>query len=138
MWHMRLLVLCALVPFKANGYVRLRLSIFPVMKILYGTIYVSSIQIKIQPASPIGFCSILWKEALEICFVYQYLMISDASNDQVKLVANTQELCDRFLLQQTITAVTHRRGNTLDLVFTNYPEQMHSQVEKKQHFLPTI
>ena len=54
-----------------------------------------------------------------------------ASNDQVKLVANTQELCDRFLLQQAITTATHRRGNTLDLVFTNYPEQVHSQVAKE-------
>ena len=54
-----------------------------------------------------------------------------ALSDQIKLVASTQELCDKFLLQQVITTATHRKGNILDLVFTNYPDYMHSQVVKK-------
>ena len=54
-----------------------------------------------------------------------------ALSDQIKLVANTQELCDKFLLQQVITTPTHRKGNILDLVFTNCPDYMHSQVAIK-------
>ena len=50
-----------------------------------------------------------------------------AKLDERMLVANTQELCDRLLLQQIITIPTHRQGNTLDLVFTNKPERIHSQ-----------
>ena len=54
-----------------------------------------------------------------------------ALEDQIKLVANTQELCDKFLLQQIITTSTHCKGNMLDLVFTNYPDRIHSQNAKK-------
>ena len=45
--------------------------------------------------------------------------------DEKMLVANTQELCERLLLQQIITIPTHRQGNVLDLVFTNKPDQIH-------------
>ena len=57
------------------------------------------------------------------------------------LVTKTQELCDKFLLQQIITKATHRKENTLDLVFTNKPDHIHSQSAKEtalsDHFLVT-
>ena len=52
-------------------------------------------------------------------------------DDQAKLVASTIELCDKHLLQQIITTSTHCKENTLDLVFSNYPDRMHSQVAKR-------
>ena len=65
-----------------------------------------------------------------------------ATADQTKLVSETQELCDKFLLQQIISTATHRRGNTLDLVFTNKPDRLHSQDAKKtalsDHYLVTF
>ena len=66
----------------------------------------------------------------------------DALADQRMLVTNTQELCEKLLLQQIITIPTHRKGNTLDLVFTNKPEQIHSQWSRNtalsDHYLVTF
>ena len=45
-----------------------------------------------------------------------------AKLDERMLVANTQELCEKLLLQQIITIPTHRLEGVLDLVFTNKPE----------------
>ena len=65
-----------------------------------------------------------------------------AKLDERMLVVNAQELCDRLLLQQIITIPTHRQGNTLDLVFTNKPEQIHSQWARdtalSHHYLVTV
>ena len=65
-----------------------------------------------------------------------------AKLDERVLVANTQELCDRLLLQQIVTIPTHRQGNTLDLVFTNKPEHIHSQWARdtalSHHYLVTF
>ena len=65
-----------------------------------------------------------------------------AGLDERMLVANTQELCERLLLQQIITIPTHRQGNTLDLVFTNKPELIHSQWARdtalSHHYLVTF
>ena len=66
----------------------------------------------------------------------------DALADQRMLVTNTQELCEKLLLQQIITIPTHQKGNTLDLVFTNKPEQTHSQWSRNtalsDHYLITF
>ena len=50
-----------------------------------------------------------------------------ADSDEKMLIANTQELCEKILLQQIIIIPTHRQGNTLDPMFTNKPERIHSQ-----------
>ena len=59
--------------------------------------------------------------------------------DERKLVTKTHKFCGKFLLQQIITKATHRKGNTLDLVFTYKPDRMHSQSAKEtalsDHFL---
>ena len=65
-----------------------------------------------------------------------------AKLDKKMLMANTQELCERLLLQQIITIPTHRQGNVLDLVFTNKPDRIHSQWARdtalSHHYLVTI
>ena len=57
--------------------------------------------------------------------------IEGALEDQRKLVASTQDFCEKFILQQIISTSTHQKGNTLDLVFTNTPEKVHSQVARE-------
>ena len=57
--------------------------------------------------------------------------------DQRMLITNMQELCEKLLLQQIIIP-THRKGNTLDLVFANKPDRMHSQWQEIQHYQTTI
>ena len=53
-------------------------------------------------------------------------VVEGTAEDQRKLITTTQDFCESFLLQQIITTATHQKGNTLDLVFTNTPENIHS------------
>ena len=51
---------------------------------------------------------------------------SGASGDEKKMLDQLMELADAHFLLQHIDKVTHKKGNTLDLVLTNNPELVHS------------
>ena len=62
-----------------------------------------------------------------------------ASGDEKTMINDLSQLCDEFFLTQCIESATHRKGNTLDLVFTNNDDLIHSYTstptQMSDHFI---
>jgi len=54
------------------------------------------------------------------------LVRTGASKDEKVMISDLKELTDEFCLEQYIDQPTHKLGNTLDLVFSNNPQFIHS------------
>ena len=48
------------------------------------------------------------------------------SGDETNMIQNMQTIVDEFFLEQLIDTSTHQDGNTLDLIFTNNKDLLHS------------